>query len=431
MSLSVIFSRLLTTKHLTALGAWIQETHRPVLRVDGATGSLPAFVLSYLHEELRAPIVAVFPDPESARFLQGDLASMVDDPSDMLLFPPEAEADPNRLTNTIPVVQRMEVVVRMLEGFRGVVSTSVEALVPPVPRSSLAAEHMVTLSVGQDWAPHKLMLRLLELGFERVDFVESPGEIAWRGGIVDIYGYSGALPVRLEYFGDEVDSIREFDPGTQRSVADHSLVRVIPNLDQLGQKMPAGRDQLLSLLPQDSLIATFDRLRFEPERSADDAHPDEALDRVLNRMSAFRSISFGAFGRASSTDRLVLSSNPQPSFGGSLRHLRMHIQTNSSKGVNSYLLCDSPAQKTRMDELLSEQVAQDRLHILVASLHRGFETPSVAVYTDHELWGRHYQPRWRRRRIHRRTGATRTATASAWRFCGTCQPRCRQILWVS
>ncbi len=394
VSLSVIFSRLLSSQDLAPLGAWTRDSDSAVMRVDGAAGSLPAFVLTYLHEELHAPIITVTPCHESAILLQGDLVTLAADPSEVLLFPPEAVADDNRLAETIPVVQRMEVVTRLLEGYSGIISTTVDALLQPVPLNSSATEHMVLLHEGQEWAPHDLMLRLLALSFERVDFVELPGEIAWRGGIVDIYGYSGGLPVRIEYFGDEIESIRAFDPETQLSVEVLSTVRIIPNLDQMGQTASEGQDQLLSLLPPNSLIATFDQLRFE---EAD--HGDKSLARILHSMAAFRRISFGAFGRVGPADLVIMESNPQPSFGGNLRRLRQHIHRNASKGTDSYLLCDSPAQKTRMDDLLSGQVESDRLQLTVASLHRGFETPMVAVYTDHELFGRQYQPRRRRRRL--------------------------------
>ena len=399
MSLPVIFSRLLTSQDFEPFGQWVSDASAAELRIDGAAGSLPAFLLTHFQEMLRVPLMAISPDPESARLLYGDLAPLSSDPSNVMLFPQEVPSSDNQLAETVSVVQRMEVVSRIGDGFDGIISTDVGALVQPVPKSSESTEYVVVLRQGQELAPHKLMLRLLELGFERVDFVETPGEVAWRGGILDICGFSGALPVRIEYFGDEIESIREFDTSTQRSIAERSVVRIIPNLNQLGQEAPDSREHLLDIMPRSSLMATFDRLRFEEDETDIEHCADNDLEQVLESLPAFRGISFGAFGRAGRSHRYSLVSHPQPSFGGNLQRLRQRVHANAARGVDSYLLCDSLAQKERMDDLLSERVENDRLHVAVASLSRGFETPTLAVYTDHELFGRHYQPRTHRRRL--------------------------------
>ena len=82
--------------------------------------------------------------------------------------------------------------------------------------------------------PDELRQTLVDQGYEVVSFVDSPGEIAYRGGILDVFPYTGNYPVRLEFFGDEVDSIREFDPSTQRSVAFLDEARLVPDVSAIG-----------------------------------------------------------------------------------------------------------------------------------------------------------------------------------------------------
>ncbi len=411
MSLSVIYSRLFSSLDCTSLVAWSRATVLPpakILRVHGAAGSLPAFLLAFILEEVRRPIVAILPEPDAAQNLYGDLVELASDPYVPLLFPPTGRCggDPERLSNTAPLVQRSDVMTQLAAGFSGLVVTSIDALVEHVPLPSVAAQQITTLHTGDEIAPRQLILRLLEQDFERTDFVEASGELAWRGGIIDIYSYTGSYPIRLEFFGDEIESIREFDPRTQRSVSQRDSVRIVPNLQHIDPDGGVKFTSFFHYVPQNTLLAQFDSSLFaervvslnpSEDEPNEQRQPDNAS--LVATMARYCRISFGSFGERLADSTFSIESRPQPAFAGNLDRLRQHIRANAARGADTYVLCDSHAQKERLGDLLEDEVESYRLHVAVESLHHGFETVKLAVYTDYEIFGRHHRPAIRKRRI--------------------------------
>src|SRR5690606_32763245 len=137
-------------------------------------------------------------------------------------------------------------------------------------------QETLTVRVGDEIAPEDLMARFVEQGFEAVEFVGLPGELALRGGILDVYPFAGDYPVRIEFFGDEIDSIREFDPQTQRSVSRLTQARFVPSLDA-----PAYADvahvALLDYFPDGTLFALFDEARLAERAATIHAEAAEAF----------------------------------------------------------------------------------------------------------------------------------------------------------
>ncbi|MGB3544451.1 MAG: transcription-repair coupling factor, partial [Rubrivirga sp.] len=199
------------------------------LRLKGVVGSLPAFALADLattHDQ----IVALTAESESADYLRSDLEQLLGGEGRVLLLPPTGKTpyDDDKLTDSLPLVQRADALGQLRTGFKGVLVTSVEALFERVPPPSTVKEETMSINVGDDAPPKELIERLTAQGFSLVEFVSEPGEIALRGGILDVYPFAGGYPVRLEFFGDEVDQIREFDPQSQRSVARLETARLVP-----------------------------------------------------------------------------------------------------------------------------------------------------------------------------------------------------------
>ncbi|HEX8385552.1 MAG TPA: transcription-repair coupling factor [Rubricoccaceae bacterium] len=369
-------------------------------------------------------IVAVLAESESADYLRSDLEQVLGSDERVLFFPPTGHDpyDPEQLGDSLPLVQRADALGRLREGFRGVLVTSVEALTDLVPPPETVAIETLTVAVGESVQPDALVERLTLQGFEVVEFVSAPGEMALRGGILDVYPFAGGYPVRLEFFGDEVDSVREFDPATQRSVSRLDAARLVPNLGEAGGRTDTDAPAVtpLAFLPEGVPLALFDaerlgeavRARFEKAEAAYAALPDEdrppaparlhltgeAFGDLVRRHPA---ILFGTFSGETAEATLTLGASPQPGYGGDVRRLREDLDRRAG-GTETVVLCDSRSQRDRLFELLGgdeEAGKEPNATLLVESLHEGFELPEARlnVYTDHQIFNRYHRPTARKR----------------------------------
>ncbi len=396
------------------------------LKLKGTAGSLPAFVLVDLLESNGGPMVALLAESESADYLRSDLEQILGSDERVLFFPPTGHVpyDDEQLSETTPLVARADALAQLREAgsgrFEGILVTSVEAISELVPPPETVSDETKTIRVGEEISPEALMDRLVNQSFEPVEFVGQPGEIALRGGILDVFPFAGGYPIRIEFFGDEVDSIREFDPSSQRSIASMDHARLVPNLDSSGFG-DRERVTVLDFLPANTLTALFDSQRLvevaserftNAEKHFDqlddsDEHPPptagylrgDALSILLNKRPR---LLFGTFSGTGETS-LDLGALPQPGYNGDIRRLKQDIAERNKKGEDFFVLCDSKSQRGRLFELLGGDLdlgKEPEATLLVESLHEGFEVPGakLAVYTDHQLFNRYHRPSARKRR---------------------------------
>ena len=396
------------------------------LRLKGTAGSLPAFVLADVLQAQGGPLVALLAESESADYLRSDLEQLLGSDDRVLFLPPTGQEpyDPEQVSDSLPLVQRADALGRLRSGFTGILVTSIEAISELVPLPETVSNETRTVSVGEEIPPEELVERLTGQGFELVEFVSEPGEMALRGGILDVYPFAGGYPIRLEFFGDEVEQIREFDPQSQRSVTRLEVARLVPNLGA-ERYTEGGHVTAIDYLPADVPLALFDgqrlvefaRQRFDAASQAYRTHvdrverdleveaPAEPEQRFLtgDTLSALVDqrprILFGTFSDTGDVT-LDLNAMPQPSYNGDLKRLRTDIE--SSEG-DTVVLCDNGSQKNRLWELLGGDLETGKpppAELLVESLHEGFEIPSarLAVYTDHQLFDRYHRPTARKRK---------------------------------
>ncbi|PSQ79163.1 MAG: transcription-repair coupling factor, partial [Bacteroidetes bacterium QH_8_67_23] len=247
------------------------------LRIAGAAGSLPAFLLRALLDEdgpsgngQPVPLLAVTPDEDAAAYLRSDLDALLGEKSAaaVLHFPATGQTpyDDEQIASSAPLTARADVLQQLTGGFGGIVVTSAEALFEKVPPPEGVQQDTLRIERGQTLAPERLVERLNGQGFSRVEFVEEPGHLARRGGILDVFPFSGEYPVRIEFFGDEIDGLREFDPHTQRSVSRLTETRLVPNLEREDEEGESGpRVPFFDYLPDAALAATFDEERLLEE----------------------------------------------------------------------------------------------------------------------------------------------------------------------
>lgn len=419
MSLSFIYQQITRSSFCRQVVSWAQADDPTPLRLRGVPGSLPAFVLHHLMEETNHQILCILPEKEDALYLHADVEQFAS--GRVLLFPPSGRTpyDEEQIADFSLPVERADVLQQLRAGLSGVLVTSLEALYERVPSLSLANRETFEVSIGLEVAPQTLVTRLAAQGFQRTEFVEQPGDVAWRGGILDVYPFVGQYPVRIEFFGDEIDSIREFDSRSQRSISRLTQARIVPDLTGLLDTEPDSCT-LFDYMAPNAVLALFNAKRFEktctdlferasslcgqsdkPGLSRPETHY-APYDELRAAMDHKPQLLLGSFMPASDGDVLDMAGRPQPSFNGHISEVKRQLAENNIVGTRTTVLCDSLSQKDRLAELLEDEVHACAVELVTQSLHEGFVLPELglAVYTDHQIFNRFHRPSSRRRRRH-------------------------------
>ncbi len=376
----------------------------------GATTSLALRELAERHQ----PLIVITSDNERAQFLKSDMETLGIENS--LYFPPSGTKpyDTGRIRDTAVTAQRSDVIDRIRESEKYVVVTPAEALFEKMASPERFSRAALTLRKGNEMDPDELAGKLIDQHYQSVSFVNEPGEFARRGGIIDIFPFAGGYPVRLEFFGNEIDSIREFDPDSQRSVTFLDQIRLIPNLESFNG---GGGQSLISFFSGDAVIAAVDypgilselnRLFHEAEerfsslsKDASSGSPAErylAPEEFSGEVRRYPRVLFGALPSDLDADHeFSLGARPQPDFNSSVKLLRRNLADLSDQGIDTWILCDNEGQRNRFEELLGEPGPKLRYRLVVETLHRGFILPdaAVAVYTDHQIFNRYHRPKTR------------------------------------
>ena len=202
---------------------------------DHLSGSASSFLFASLYQlpQLSAyNHLFILEDAEEAAYFHNDIESLIN-PIDLFYFPTSFKSNKNfSIQSSSHVMLRTEMLTRFATGGnKKIIITYPEALMEKVVQAETLAGNIILIKVNDRLDTDALMERLVGLAFERTDFVYEPGQFAMRGGIFDIYSFGNEKPYRVELFGQDVDSIRIFDPETQLSERKLLQVSIIPNAD--------------------------------------------------------------------------------------------------------------------------------------------------------------------------------------------------------
>ncbi|MGD9402485.1 MAG: transcription-repair coupling factor [bacterium] len=423
-------------------------------RVGGLTGSMRSMLAALLYREVGRTVVVIC--PAEAEKIKEDLESILGE-DEVLYFPdweilPYDEFSPHEEI----VGTRLKTLSDLLGGRRGVVVVPVRAFVRNIiPPADLRAA-TVDVAVGDAIKPDALISHLIATGYTREQVVEEVGTFSMRGGILDVYCQGAEYPVRIEFFGDEIDSIREFDPVSQRSTQRVESVSLLPSRevilgdDATGRFMASfsrgdlkkrkmedvvmhvkerfffdgieayaphfysGAVTLETYLPRDAFYVLLDpdtlaekagaffqeAETIYEERSRKEAFPvpqSVFLEwaQIEEFMKTRATVSVSPL-RSREDDYSLDVRSPDP-FAGSLRILREALVEAAGRGYETFILCDNIGQAERLEEIVPGEDA--RVTIAVGLLSQGFVFPdaNLQVLTDHEIFGRYRRrPRYPR-----------------------------------
>ncbi|MBO5362092.1 MAG: transcription-repair coupling factor [Paludibacteraceae bacterium] len=377
--------------------------------LNGLHASARALILHSLASRLRARqqggvFLIVLDNADDAQYLYADLRALGND-NEVYYFP-----TPHRRRQGIDeamAVQRTEVLSALLrskeQGTKNqdksvrtnqtvqtspdtIIVTYPEAIADSVPNPKALEANKISLHVGEEIAISTLTNMLLELHFQRVDFVYEPGQFAVRGGIVDVYSYAHDIPFRIDFFGDEIDSIREFELETQLSQ------NKVDRIDIVSANSDNGNETLIiDYLPQNTLWISNDfslvRYKYEGTITNQDT---TLLTKAIDQSST---IEIGNKSVFNQYDTIHFDTLPQPTFNKNFDLLIDDLQQRTKDGYKIYILADQVKQTDRLKAIFDDKESGIQFVAVDHALHEGFidHSAKICCYTDHQIFERYHR----------------------------------------
>ena len=381
------------------------------LQWEGLVGSSFAFYAAATAEIKGGKHLFILEDKEAAAYFLNDLQGICSSNEKALFFPATMK-NPYQLedTDNANVVYRAEVLERMNSDKKVLIVTYPEALFEKVPTQRKLVDHIMKIEVGKEYTVDFLNELLLEYGFDRVDFVYHPGQFAIRGGILDVFSFAADQPFRVEFFGDEVETIRGFDPSTQLSQANYKFFNVIPNvqsshlLEEVSDLFSyLGTDAMCWVhnveVSEDTISAMFDKAKtiFTKSSSTVPLTPPEVLFldsvQLQNSLTKIPTIHWGKAVNKHLKEVVTFKSIAQPAFNKNFELLRKDLTQYVKEGYSLHFFSNQPRQLERLEQIFvdtGDGIPIIRNHF---ALHEGFILPAqkILCYTDHQVFERYHR----------------------------------------
>lgn len=397
----------------------------PFLRVylDNVRGSSINLIATAVWQSTDVNHVFILNDKEEAAYFHNDLEHLTG-ALDICFFPDSFKRTGffNEL-NSSHVMLRTEALTRFSSKsvHKKVLVTYPEALFEKVVNPSSLSDNMISIKVGEHLKVEPLLERFVSLGFKREDFVYEPGQFAMRGGILDIYSFGNEHPYRLELFGNEVDSIRIFNPETQLSERKLLQVSILPNIEtkfDTKQKI-----SLLDYLPTNTVVWAKDlsftigriaKMESElPEKleignvavdheeewlkelsAADFEVTDEWQEKIKSRhLIEWYNHSLGKLTGDDITATLQFATEEQPVFNRQFTMLISDLQKRIDQKYVPYIFAENPKQLERLRSIFEDLNAQINFVPIPTAISKGFidHEKKVVCYTDHQIFQRYHK----------------------------------------
>ncbi len=386
-----------------------------VIHLKGLVGSVDAVLAAAYYMQTQRSQLFVFTNQEDARYFYADLENLLEGKT-VLYFPPSYRKS---FTITQPdstqVLERAEVLNRLnqFSSTGELVVTTAEALAELVINEKELTQNTFELKVGHAFDLEFFIEFLTEHHFERADFVYEAGQFSIRGGIIDVFSFSNDQPYRLELNGDEIESIRTFDPNTQLSVKKVDRFFIIPNVQkESGNKE---RNSLFSYLPQNTVIWTLDAnfaqqqlelgwekainilANYEPELNAEPIEPVEKLydtpQQVIQQLKKYHLVEFGTRTKFKAHEVIQFKISPQPVFHKNFRLLIENLKQNQAEQLTNLIFSDSSRQVERLYTIFDDLDKDVQFNPVYHAIAKGFidHDLKLACYTEHQIFDRFYR----------------------------------------
>ena len=397
----------------------IKSGEKGDIQLKGLVGSLDAVVASAIFSiDKQQNHLFVLHDKEEAAYFHSDLQSLISY-KEVLLFPSSYKKPYHfEETENANILMRAEILKRINEKAKEgeLIVTYPEALTEKVINKRSLKDNTFTVKVNEKVDVAFLTELLITYDFEKTDFVYEAGQFAIRGGIVDVFSYANELPFRLELFGNEVESIRMFDPSTQLSTEAMKEISLIPNVQT--KLLQETRQSFVEFLPGDTKFWFKD---YQQALDVVDAHFSKAkahFDTILSESGHTRvvmtpealfetkkslggvlkdkmRIAFGQRFSKKAAESFSFEAKPQPSFNKNFALLAENLNENQEQFIVNVIAAESGKQIERLANIFDEIDPFVKFQGLNIGLRQGFvdNNLKLACYTDHQLFDRFHRYR--------------------------------------
>ena len=412
---------------LGALAKLLKDGKTRHISLNGLVASAPALFFAAFAERCPYPILFILEDADTAGYFHNDLKALGIEP--FLLPSSYRRAVKYGQRDAGSEILRTETMAALsaekTEGKPLYIVTEPSALAERVVSKERLNDQTIRLETGQEVEVVALEKQLRALGFQEVDYVYEPGQFAVRGSILDVYSYSSEYPFRIDFFGDEIDTLRTFEVETQLSLQKRKQVEIVPELAQ------ADHEQLTSflhLLPEETLIVTKDlhyvadcigkifdegfsksaqteqmegKSEVEQEAIRQQMLAETKLigrGKFLTDALGFRRIETATSPTHTAEAVITCETTPQPLFHKNFDLLLQTLRDDAAGGKRVFILADSQKQNDRLREIFASKVSESggtpvAFTPVDRTLHEGFndETLGLALYTDHQIFDRFHK----------------------------------------
>jgi len=393
---------------MTAVSGLLQNDTSRNLFLKGLSGSGAAITIASLFSKRKGSYVCVLNDLEDAGYFYHDLRQLTD--SNEIYFFPSAYRRAIKYGHIDPAneILRTEVL-SMLQNPDAsfVIVTYPDALAEKVVDSKVLKENTLKIHVGERLDNMFVSDVLDEYGFEQVDYVYEPGQYAMRGSILDVFSFSHEFPYRIDFFGDEVETIRAFDVETQLSKDKLDSIYIVPEMSRNSQASAS----LLDSLPEHTVLAAKDlgwcKERIgslwneKPMTGDEESFTDQERmrsrlvreDDFLRKALDFKRIHFGAKPLGVADATVTFSTSVQPIYHKNFDLVSESFHSYLEKGYTLYILSDVEKQAARIRTIFEDREEDIPFISVNKTIHEGFSDDSlqICLFTDHQIFDRFHK----------------------------------------
>lgn len=385
----------------------------------GLKGSYLSVLIAALQDDKERKQLIIANDAEEAAYIYNDIQNLIG--ANKALYYPSSAVNPYTVSRTqnANIVQRAEVLSELNNNKKKIIVTHPEALTEKVVSKKKLTENSLKLNVGESISMDFLIDVLFEYEFVREQFVVEPGQFAVRGGIIDIWSYSYDKPFRVEFFGDDVEAIRGFDPADQLSVNHYQIVSIVPNVQK--KLLEEEQTSFLDFLGSGTAVwirdveFTLDQIEKYYQKAVDEwsrieentiqRPPNELfvgkkpLKVLLEGMKVFE---FGGKNFYNSDLSYTFNLSPQPNFNKNFKILIEDIQAHDKNGYEVFIISDNAKQIERLHNIFEDYRDSEGLAVKTINftpqfftVHEGFIDHDLkfVCYTDHQIFDRYHRYR--------------------------------------
>ena len=380
------------------------------IQVKGLVGSGMSFKLVSAFKNLNRNFLVVLDNVEQAAYHLNDFEQMLSK-KEVLFFPASFKEAYNPVaTDNANVLLRSEVLKKLSFSKKNkIIVTYPKALFEKVISPHTLKRKTITIKMGDVLGLDFVNETLFEYGFDRVNFVTQPGEFSVRGGIIDVFSFAYQHPYRIEFFDDEIESLRSFDVNTQLSISPIDRIDLLPNTTEVS--FSEKRNSLIDSLPQNSTVV-FNQLdhclewidkfgviaskKFESLKTTAQ-YPPKVLfmsaQELLECLEKQSTVLINNSDRFKPRVRISAKQSPQPPINKQFDRLVRILKDNQASGFENYIFCSNDAQRMRFNEILEVIEAEINYKTQVCPLFEGFEDieAGFSCFTDHQIFERYHK----------------------------------------